>query len=152
MKLAEALIIRKDTQTRIEQLKNRILNNVKVQEGDEPSEDPKELLAELSRDLEQLEQLIFRINKTNTQTVAADGRTMTQMLAQRDVLGKRLSILRDVFNSVSQSQDRYSNSEIKMVRTLDVKKLAKQVDKHAAELRTLDTAIQALNFTAELAD
>ena len=38
MKLAEALAIRKDTQKRIEQLKSRILNNVRVQEGDDPSE------------------------------------------------------------------------------------------------------------------
>ena len=34
MKLAEALSIRKDLQKKIEQLKSRILNNVKVQEGE----------------------------------------------------------------------------------------------------------------------
>ena len=35
MKLAEALSIRKDLQKRIQQLGQRIQNNVKVQEGDE---------------------------------------------------------------------------------------------------------------------
>ena len=38
MKLAEALSIRKDLQKRIQQLGQRIQNNVKVQEGDEPKE------------------------------------------------------------------------------------------------------------------
>ena len=47
MKLAEALAIRKDTQKRIEQLKSRVLNNVRVQEGDMPSEEPKELMKEM---------------------------------------------------------------------------------------------------------
>jgi hypothetical protein len=40
MKLAEALSIRKDLQKRIQQLGQRIQNNVKVQEGDAPSEEP----------------------------------------------------------------------------------------------------------------
>jgi len=150
MKLAEALSVRKDTQTRIEQLKSRINNNVTVQEGDEPAENPKELLAELDSCLKTLQDLIFRINKTNSATTAADGRTMTEMIAERDVLTKRLSILRDVFSSAAQQQNRYSNSEIKMVRTIDVKKLAKQIDQFSAKLRTLDNSIQALNYSTEL--
>lgn len=40
MKLAEALILRSDYQKRIEQLKNRLTNNAKIQEGDEPMESP----------------------------------------------------------------------------------------------------------------
>jgi hypothetical protein len=47
MKLAEALSIRKDLQKRIQQLGQRIQNNVKVQEGDTPSEEPMELMKEL---------------------------------------------------------------------------------------------------------
>lgn len=47
MKLAEALSIRKDLQKRIQQLGQRIQNNVKVQEGDEPKEQPAELMKEL---------------------------------------------------------------------------------------------------------
>ena len=64
MKLAEALSLRKDLQARIEQLKVRLLNNIKVQEGEQPTEDPKELMAELNGCLDQLETLIFRINAT----------------------------------------------------------------------------------------
>jgi vacuolar-type H+-ATPase subunit E/Vma4 len=45
MKLAEALSIRKDLQKRIQQLEQRIKSNVKVQEDDEPLEDPNEQLS-----------------------------------------------------------------------------------------------------------
>ena len=65
MTLAEALSLRKDLQARIEQLKQRLLNNIKVQEGEEPTEDPKELMGEMNGCLDQLETLIFRINATN---------------------------------------------------------------------------------------
>ena len=43
MKLAEALSIRKDLQKRIQQLETRIRSNMKVQEDEEPLEDPNEL-------------------------------------------------------------------------------------------------------------
>ena len=44
MKLAEALSIRKDLQKRIFQIEKRLEDNVKVQEGDEPAENPEELM------------------------------------------------------------------------------------------------------------
>jgi len=47
MKLAEALNLRADLQRRVEQLRMRLAQNAKVQEGEEPLEDPKGLLAEL---------------------------------------------------------------------------------------------------------
>ena len=150
MKLAEALSIRKDLQKRIQQLGQRIQNNVKVQEGDEPSEQPQALLKELDSCLAQLEELVWRINATNMQTVNAEGKTVTQLMAQKDSLTLRLGILRDVFEKASASQDRYSRSEIKMTTVVDVKRLSKMIDDYAAKLRVLDIEIQALNFQTEL--
>ena len=69
MKLAEALNLRADTQTRVAQLKERLLSNVKVQEGDEPAEAPQALFSELDAALKSLQELILRINKTNLSTV-----------------------------------------------------------------------------------
>ena len=149
MKLAEALSIRKDLQKRIEQLKSRLLNNVKVQEGDELAEKPAELMAELDRCLVQLQELIYKINVTNLNT-KYEGRTLTEMMAERDVLKIRIQTLRDVFQNASQMQDRYSRTEIKMVTTVDVKKLGQQLDQLSAELRKLDVAIQTVNFTTEM--
>ena len=47
MKLAEALSLRADLQKRLAQLKVRLVNNAKVQEGELPSEAPEDLLTEL---------------------------------------------------------------------------------------------------------
>jgi len=55
MKLAEALILRSDLQKRIEQLRHRLTNNAKVQEGDAPAEKPEALLKELEGSATELE-------------------------------------------------------------------------------------------------
>ena len=101
MKLAEALSIRKDLQKRIQQLGQRIQNNVKVQEGDTPSEDPTELMKELDACLTQLEDLIWRINATNMKTTNAQGVTLTQLMARKDVLTMRVNNLRSIFETAS---------------------------------------------------
>ena len=49
MKLAEALQERADNSRRIEQLKVRLTDNALIQEGDQPAEDPQELLKELNK-------------------------------------------------------------------------------------------------------
>ncbi|MBO5562732.1 MAG: DIP1984 family protein [Bacteroidales bacterium] len=149
MKLAEGLSIRKDLQTRIEQLKSRLLNNLKVQEGDQPAERPEDLMKELDGCLKQLEDIMFRINATNMHTVK-NGRTLTSMMARREVLGKRVQVLREAFERASQSQDRYGRNEIRYVTTVDIPSLRKQVDAYSQELRMLDMDIQALNFATEL--
>ena len=150
MKLAEALSIRKDLQTHINDLRTRLVNNVKIQEGDEPAEDPKDLLKELDSCLKQLEEYIYRINVTNMRTMRGD-KSLTQLMAERDVLTKRVSVLQEVFNQASSSSsERYSRSEIKYVTTVDVKALRKQIDKLSAQLRQLDIEIQSINFSTEL--
>ncbi len=149
MKLAEGLSNRKDLQMRIEQLKVRLLNNMKVQEGDKPAEQPADLMKELDICLVQLEEMIYRINATNMKTVK-DGRTLTEMMAERDVLGKRLQVLREVFDRASQSQDRYGRNEIRYVTTIDVPALRKQIDTYSQQLRKLDMEIQTLNFSTDL--
>ena len=83
MKLANALSLRSELQTRIRQLESRLDNNALVQEGESPAEDPMELLRELEEDYAQLEELIARINRTNSTTEAGEGRTLSDLLARR---------------------------------------------------------------------
>jgi len=149
MKLAEALSLRKDLQKRIEQVKTRLMNNVKVQEGESPLEKPEDLKDELNDCLEQLEKLIFRINKTNMATLV-DGKPLTELIAKREVLTKRVGILREVFNEASTLGSRYSRSEIKQVCTINVSELGKKVDSISKLLREVDYKIQAANFQTEL--
>lgn len=150
MKLAEALSIRKDLQKRIQQIGKRLEDNVKVQEGDEPSENPDELMKELDGCLNKLEDLIWHINLTNVKTFDETGKTLTQLMAEKDVLTLRISTLRNTFERASSQQERYSRSEIKMVTIVDVKQLNHQIDEYSAKLRKLDIAIQTLNFQTEL--
>lgn len=150
MKLAEALSIRKDLQVRIAQLGPRIQANVKVQEGDEPSEQPEEMMKELDACYKQVEGLMWQINTTNMQTRNAEGTTLTQLLAQRDVLSMRICSIGGIINAATPSQNRYSRTEIKSVTIVDVKSLRKQIDAYSNQLRKLDMEIQTLNFQTEL--
>ena len=49
MRLAEALILRADSQKRIEQLRERLTRSAKVQEGEQPPENPEDLIRDLER-------------------------------------------------------------------------------------------------------
>ena len=150
MKLAEALSIRKDLQKRIKYLEERIKSNVKVQEDDEPLEDPKELMKELHSCLIQLEELIGRINFTNINTKNAEGQSLTQLMAKKDTLTMRVSILRSIDSAATNMVSRYSASEIRQECVIDVKQLSKQIDDYSCRLRKLDMEIQGLNFLTEL--
>lgn len=151
MKLATALSERADLQRRISELQSRLNNNAKTQEGEEPAEDPKALLKELDNLLSRLEYLIARINLTNS-SVLSDGKTMTELLARRDCLSKRLAVMRSFLDSASAKVDRYSQKEIKIISTVKVSVMQKQVDDVSKELRLLDERIQGLNWITELSE
>ena len=150
MKLAEALSIRKDLQKRIQQIGRSLEDNVKVQEGEQPAEQPEDLLKELDECLKKSEDLILRINLTNVKTVNEVGKTLTQLMAEKDILTLRISTLRNTYERASAQRDRYSRSEIKMLTTINVKQLRKQIDDYSVQLRKLDMEIQSMNFQTEL--
>jgi hypothetical protein len=150
MKLAEALSLRKDLEKRISGLKERLENVARVQEDDAPAECPTDLLTELDRSMEQLEKLIYNINVTNMRVVDEEGNSMTKLLANRDVLNKRIGILRNTFNRVSSYGDRYCRTEIRTVATMDARQLHQELDKYAKQAREIDLKVQRLNFTYDL--
>lgn len=149
MKLAEALSLRADLLKTIAQLKSRLKECSKVQEGDDPSENPEEVLAQLEKKFPELEELIYRINYTNMHT-EHEGLNLTQMIAKKDALTLRITALREVLNYVTERESRYSRNEIKYIRFLDVAKLRKQIDSLSQELRLLDMRIQSINWTVDL--
>lgn len=151
MKLAEALSIRAELQTKVAELKERIKASAKVLEGDEPCDNVEELCKELDEALVQLEDLIYRINLTNVQTML-DGESLTGMMAKRDVLSMRVKAMQDIVRYVSVNDTRYGRNELKYVRTVDVSLLRKQADSYAKQYRELDMKIQSLNWTVDLID
>lgn len=135
---------------RFEQLQGRIYRFAQTQEGDTPAEDPKELLAEADHVLGRIEYLICRINKTNTATKFDDKLTLTDAIAQRDILMKRRSLYANAADRAGATQSRYSRSEIRLVANVDVRETQRHADKLAKDYRTLDTAIQKLNWDTDL--
>lgn len=152
MKLAEALILRADCQKRFGQLKSRLNTNAKVQEGDKPAEKPHDLIAELGSVSTELLNLIRRINKTNSATAFAEGVTISDALAERDVLALQRAVYADLANTAAISHDRYSRSEVKFISTIKVPEIQKRADELAKQYRELDTRIQELNWQTELVD
>ena len=149
MKLAEALQERADLNRRIEQLRYLLNNNVLVQEGEKPLEDPAALLEELESSFTRLEWLIARINLTNC-AVKVEGRSLTELIARRDVLSLRAEAYRRLVEEASQNTHRATRTEIKILSAVDVPALQRQADDASRELRLLDNTLQATNWTADL--
>ena len=165
MKLAEALILRADCQKKIAQLRQRLSRCVKVQEGEQPPEDPQVLLGELSGAIAQLTNLIQRINRTNANTpfvrvseampqaIASPQElpgNLSDALARRDTLAIQRNALQNIVQEAALTQNRYSRSEVRLVSTVDVSNLQRQVDSLAQEYRLLDTQIQSLNWQVDV--
>jgi len=150
MKLAEALILRADCQKRFAQLKSRLLTNAKVQEGDAPAEKPQDLIVELEGTSTELLDLIKRINKTNSATYVTGGGTISDALAERDVLALQRAAYADLAQSAAITQGRFTRSEIKYVSTINIVKIQKRADELSKKYRELDARIQELNWQTEL--
>lgn len=151
MKLAEALVIRADSQKRLEQIKARLLRNAKVQEGDTPAEDPETLISEFEATAAELVQLIRRINLSNA-TARVLGRTMTQALAERDILKQRHALYLDLAKAATITQSVSTKSEIRFKGTVAVAAVQKKADAAAKELRDLDARIQEANWLIDLSE
>ena len=149
MKLAEALLERADVQKRLAQMGGRLNNNARVQEGEKPAEDPKALLKEQEALTARLETLVAQINLTNSAAMI-DGQPMTLWLSRRDARREQWQQLRNFLDVASSLSDRARMSEIKIISTVDVAKLQKELDQKSKALRELDAKIQAANWTVEL--
>ena len=149
MKLAEALQRRADLNREIDQLESRISNNMLVQDGENPNEKPSDLFSELNSKLEELNDLIARINLTNA-VVKAEGKTLTQLIADRDVLSRKIAVYKSAVYQASLNTSRARNTEIKVLPTINVQSFQKEIDRMSRQLRETDNAIQSINWTEEL--
>ena len=154
MKLAEALALRAESSRRIEQLRGRIVDNARYQEGEEPAEDAANLLAQTGEACTELESLIRRINRTNTAARLGAG-TITDALARRDVLKLQHSIITSAADAAAGRERGWSRqlrSELAFISALPVADLRAQADDVARRIRELDVEIQRTNWEADLLD
>lgn len=154
--VGEALNRRADLQKRIAQLQDRLTKCVLAQEGEEPPEQPAELIAEIDRSCDELQELIARINHTNAAAKLATGETVTAGLARRDVIALRQGALRSAIKTATGDSfgglglSRYSRSEIRTVRQVKVAELQERLDALARQRRELDNRLQEHNWQAAL--
>lgn len=150
MKLAEALLLRADLQKKLASLQARVTKYAIVQEGEQPAEDPADLLRQIESISGQLRDLIFGINKTNLAHTLRTGQTITEALATRDVLIQRHAILNAVIDACTRPPDRYGVAEIRWVTTVKPAALQQQADDLARQVRELNAAIQEAGWQVEL--
>ena len=149
MKLAEALNLRSSLMKQIAELKRRLEDCVRIQEGEEPVDTAEELLKELEPKIEQLYRLIYQINLTNLQ-IKDEGKSITELLAERDALAGRIQILNGCLNRLTENNTRFRTDDIRYIRTVDPKVFRKKYDETSSQLRQINLRIQMLGWTNDL--
>ena len=66
------------------------------------------------------------------------------------MLNSKINIYRHLINTASNTAQRATASEIKILRSVDVKALQKETDEDSAKLRKLNNLIQETNWTTEI--
>lgn len=154
MKLAEALLLRSEMQTKLSKLRQRIAKAAIVQEGDKPQETAEVLVRESLGILDELHTLIERIHRTNHNASFDDGRPLAAVIAERDRLRQHVALLSFAAEAATTApeQARYSMREIRWVPMLDASKLHTQIDEVSSKLRELNAKLQEANWRITLAE
>lgn len=147
MKLAEVLIQRKDVLRAICEINKRILGIALMDRDDIPAYNPQELLDELEDKYVELELLMQVINRTNANVMFDDTRTISDVLAERDVLAYRQKAITKLMEESSRS--RYF---FKYNRTFDVRKLSILYNTYAKSYRELDAKLQRKNWQTDIVE
>jgi hypothetical protein len=129
-----------------------IEENVRLPEDEEPAASVENLTKQYEANMIRLTELIRRINRTNCLT-EMEGGTITDAIARRDCLDSQIRAFTEIYNKVtSHDRDRFDNGEVrvKYVRHMDSRTLKNRLDHLSQEFRILDTALQGMNWAAEL--
>ena len=162
MKLAEALALRSDAQKRLAQLQSRAVASARYQVGEEPAERSTELLDQARATTDEVESLIRRINRTNATTELEAGVTITDAIAQRDVLALRRKLVTAVADAAAGhggndddhvwAMARQMRSELRQLTDVPAGDLRREADDLARQYRELDVRLQAANWATDLVD
>ena len=150
MKLAEALLLRVDLQKKMRQIEVRLIKNAKTQGDEPPSEQPIELLREFDECNSQWEDLIQRINRTNSYTIIGENTSIADMITKRDAVKQKLNALYKLSEGATIELNRYSRSEVVQRSAVSVPEIQKLINELSKTYRETDTKLQALNWNTEL--
>lgn len=147
MKLAQALLERKDLTSHIKSLASRFGEATVLKKGATPEESWRTLLQELESAFDAERELVVKVNRTNN-TVLVGQETMMQAIARRDILKKKAEQLDGLLAHVRMDSYRGENEVV--VEGFSVAEFRKIIDKVKKELRLLDQEIQQVNWSADL--
>jgi hypothetical protein len=151
MKLAEALLLRVDLQKKLRQIETRLGKNAKTQGDEPPSEHPNDLLTEFDECNKQWEELVQKINRTNSLTKLNADVSISDMIVQRDAIKQKLNALYKLSEEATvELNHRYSRSEIVQRSTISVPEIQKQINEISKAYREIDTKLQASNWSIDL--
>lgn len=127
MKLAEALLLRRDLNNRLFQLRNEISSSVLVQEGDTLDRSIIDLFKEYDEINQQYSELVVAINRKNaTASLADSALLLMEALEQREQLRRKHALLTQALDE-TKAAPRMGRNEIRLVRTIDTKTLTEQL-------------------------
>src|SRR5919205_538337 len=109
------------------------------------------LRADGQKRFEQLKQRVVRSAKVQEGDEPPD-KTLSDALAERDVLVLRREAYSVLAQAAAVTQDRYSKSEVKFKSTVNVAEIQRQVDALAKAYRETDARIQEINWQTELSE
>ncbi len=157
MKLAEALLRRKELGKRLGDLQTEIYGNLTTYEGEE-QQGPE--VEELLREHEALSTTIYaltvNINRSNNVTPSGyNNLSLMEAIAYRDALLRTAQLLESVTTQLSSPGSsayggRRTKDDLKVVARYDKKLAAASRNATTEELHRLEVAIQTTNWTAEL--
>ena len=152
MRLAEALLHRKELATRIKEDIEALSTAVITPDGLGPDEDPHALLRQIHTAQDDLEALVIRINRTNNRALTSGGLILMEAIAHRDMLSKRVEHLKELTKAILGRNRRELWTDKAPIQTthVSVESLRSKLNASSQELRELDLAIQAANWASEL--
>lgn len=150
MKLAEALLLQDHHINRIMSLKIRINHQVLIPDGDEPSEDPNELLKTIFTLNAELQQLHHQIHLTHVQSVLNTGERLLDLLVERDTLNEQYKILNEAIKHTFLDNNHLIKNQNKWIKAIPVSRLQKYADDINNRLYQLNSKIQAATWNIEL--
>lgn len=138
MRLAEALLRRKELEERLRDLRGRLSRSARVPEGERPAEEAARLLAEIEAVLAHLEALHVWIGKTCVLSTLPDGMSFAEARARLRTLRLKREILLQAAEAAAGARD--------------VDALRREADGLLKECTRLEARVQETSWQAELLD
>ena len=148
MKLAEALLLRRDLESKLTLLREEIASSAVIQEGDTLDRSIDDLLLDYETNQE-FAQLVIAINQRNAVAKIGEQETIAAALEKREALRRSHAMLTATLEAAKVAP-RMGRNEIRMIRTIDTKQITDRLNQTAKALRELDGQIQQTNWLVDL--